>query len=104
MSLLSTISNLWLKLKHDHLVFLALPNHISNDLSSSYGWPAQSDLIPLSDKVNPIQLNTIPLDCKLIHIDKLPGGDLILLASGFHYSVNSRPPNLTHREILPTPT
>jgi hypothetical protein len=104
MSLLSTVSNLWLKLEHGHLVFLALLNHISDDLGSIYGWPAQSDLIPISDKVNPIELNTIPLDCKLVHCDSLPRGDLILLASGFHYSVNRRPPNLSYLEILPTPT
>ena len=102
MSLLPAVPNLRFILKHDHFVLLALPNHISDNLGSSYSWLAQSDLIPVNDEVNILQFNDFPFGRKLLHLDNLTRGNLVLLASSFNYCVNCRPPIIAYYGILPT--
>ncbi len=104
MPLLYAVPDLGLVFKHDHFAPLAVPNHISDDLGSDYSRPAQRDLIPISDQVNSIQLDSITINRQFFHIDRLPGGNLVLLTSSLDYGVNYGPPKLTYREILPTPT
>jgi len=102
MSFLPAVPNLRLVLKNKYFVTPALLDHVSDNLSPIYRRPAQGDLFTVRDEVHLIQLDGFATGRKLLNVDCLTGGDFVLLAPGFNYSVNRRPPKIAYFEILPT--
>ena len=102
MPLLPAVPHLRLILKHEYLFALSLLDYVGYNPGSLYSRRAQRDLLPVGYKMNSIQLDGLAAGRKFRNVDCLSGRYLVLLAPGFNYSVNIRPPNLTYLQILST--
>ncbi len=80
-------------MKHDDLVAADLVDRLGQDLGPLHMRVAQIDLLVAGNQQDLVQLNLAPrLNSQAINFDNLPGGNPVLLPSGFNYGVNGLPP------------
>jgi len=86
---LLTVTHLRFIFKDNYFLAFSFTLRGSNNLCPINSGRAYGKLIAIGDKEHFIQLNgSAQLNPQTLYVDRLPGSDFILLATGFNNSVN----------------